>query len=65
MDLFSDQYNNGETVKHRLTGEIMIIKKSFGNVCTCILKTPIIIWNSPYLETQTIVCHKNNLVKIS
>lgn len=49
----------GDKVKHKLTGEILTIKKSFDGVFTCYLNTAHIIFGN--VEVDTCVCLSENL----
>lgn len=51
--------------KHKLTGEILTIKKQYGNVVSCLSEKEIIITEKPFLSTNIFICSIENLQEIS
>lgn len=51
--------------KHKLTGEILTIKKQYGSVASCISKNEIVITEKPFISTNIFICSIENLEKIN
>jgi len=51
--------------KHKLTGEILTIKKKYGLIVSCISENEAIISEKPFLSTNIVICCIENLEKIN
>ena len=51
--------------KHKLTGEILTIKKKYGSIVSCIGKNETIITEKHFLATNIVICCIENLEKIN
>lgn len=47
-------------VRHKLTNELMTIKKINGNIVTCFIEKPYFIYQ--WLLIDVAICHKDNLI---
>lgn len=47
-------------VRHKLTNELMVIKKINGNIVTCFIANPYFIYQRVLIDVA--ICHKDNLI---
>lgn len=47
-------------VRHKLTNELMTIKKINGNIVTCFIEKPYFIYQRILIDVA--ICHKDNLI---